>query len=385
MLQRPIRRPARGYLLLLVALILGATACSILRPSPALPAGAGGAVGWVLLNLAGRAGLAPFALPGWRWRPLRWSRSSGVDHRAVAGRLARSGQRRRPPGGPACPRLGARHGGGDGIRPALHSALARAAARAADGGDRPPAPVAGRSRMAAATPPRLARVTALPGAEPQLGRGGVPAAAARPQGDAGETGALPGAVPEAVTGAVTARLVRLVMPRAKPGLPGRRGEQELQPALDLAPDDEPLLPPLSPLTKPPSRRSHAGHDEIAPLHMRVRRVRAEARAARVPPEVVQLVAGVGHFDTRDLSAVAWRCGIDVQHSKGVVGGRVGIEQRHVGKRFRRGLHGHRRRRVKALVGKQFRHCLALLAVSVRAIQRLESSGRRRPLRTLAYF
>jgi hypothetical protein len=47
--------------------------------------------------------------------------------------------------------------------------------------------------------------------------------------------------------------------------------------------------------------------------------------------VVQLVAGAGHFDTRDLSAVAWRCGIDVQHSKGVVGGRVGIEQRHVGK------------------------------------------------------
>ena len=106
-----------------------------------------------------------------------------------------------------------------------------------------------------------------------------------------------------------------------------------------------------------SRRSHAGHDEIAPLHVRMRRVRAQARAARVPPEVVQLVAGAGHVDTRDLSAVAWRCGIDVQHGKGVVGGRVGIEQRHVGERFRRGLHGHRRRRVEALVGKQFRHCL----------------------------
>src|SRR6266545_933693 len=46
MLQRPIRRPLRGILLLVLALVLGAAACSILRPDLALPAGAGGAVGW---------------------------------------------------------------------------------------------------------------------------------------------------------------------------------------------------------------------------------------------------------------------------------------------------------------------------------------------------
>src|SRR5712691_6698526 len=63
MLRRPIRRPVRGILLLLVALILGAAACSILHPRLALPAGAGGAVGWVLLGLAGHAGLAPLSLP----------------------------------------------------------------------------------------------------------------------------------------------------------------------------------------------------------------------------------------------------------------------------------------------------------------------------------
>ena len=114
-----------------------------------------------------------------------------------------------------------------------------------------------------------------------------------------------------------------------------------------------------------SRRSHARHHEIAPLHVRVRRVRAQARAARVPPEVVQLVAGAGHVDARDLCAVAGRCGIDIQHGKGVAGGRVGIEQRHVGMCFHWRLHGHRRRRVEALVGKQFRHRRALLAVSVR--------------------
>ena len=65
MLARPIRRPGRGIVLLLLALVLGAAACSILRAGPALPAGAGGVVGWVLLRLAERAGLAPSRC---RWR-----------------------------------------------------------------------------------------------------------------------------------------------------------------------------------------------------------------------------------------------------------------------------------------------------------------------------
>src|SRR6266851_907760 len=63
MLQQPIRRPLRGLALLLLALVLGAAACSILHPALALPAGAGGAIGWLLLRLAGHAGLMPLALP----------------------------------------------------------------------------------------------------------------------------------------------------------------------------------------------------------------------------------------------------------------------------------------------------------------------------------
>ena len=96
MLARPIRRPGRGIVLLLLALVLGAAACSILHAGPALPAGAGGVVGWVLLGLVERAGLAharPAAGDGGR----RAGRiAAAVDHRAVARRLARSGQRRRP-------------------------------------------------------------------------------------------------------------------------------------------------------------------------------------------------------------------------------------------------------------------------------------------------
>src|SRR5712692_4667891 len=63
MLQRPIRRPLRALGLLLLALVLGAAACSILHPSFALPAGAGGAVGWLLLAAVERVGLAAIALP----------------------------------------------------------------------------------------------------------------------------------------------------------------------------------------------------------------------------------------------------------------------------------------------------------------------------------
>ena len=76
--------------------------------------------------------------------------------------------------------------------------------------------------------------------------------------------------------------------------------------------------------------------------------------------LVQFVAGTRHADARDLGAVGWRRGIDVQHGQGVVGRGVWIEERHVGQCFRRGLHGHRRRRVEGLVGKQCRHGLPSL-------------------------
>ena len=41
-----------------------------------------------------------------------------------------------------------------------------------------------------------------------------------------------------------------------------------------------------------ARRVDARHDQIPPLHVRMRRVRAQAGAAGVPAEVMQLIAGV---------------------------------------------------------------------------------------------
>ena len=56
---------------------------------------------------------------------------------------------------------------------------------------------------------------------------------------------------------------------------------------------------------------NARHDEIAPLHVRMRRVGAEAGAAGIPAEVVQLVAGVWHVGLADEAAVAARIGIEI--------------------------------------------------------------------------
>jgi S-DNA-T family DNA segregation ATPase FtsK/SpoIIIE len=231
MLQHPIRRLGRRLMLLVVALVLGAAACSILRPELALPAGAGGAIGGVLLGLVDSIGLAPLVLPlamvaaalvallllsiiglsAGDWRDL----GRGV------GRLARvSGQ-----GTATTTAFGRRL-----VRRWWHSRRAR---RAADTARRPRI-VADRDW---AFRPHSAHsvVTPLPDRrEPHLARAAASPAPAAPPG---------------VAATATGGIVRLVLPRGKPWASGRRAEQELQPALDLVPDEEPLLPPLNLLTK----------------------------------------------------------------------------------------------------------------------------------------
>jgi len=268
MLGRPIHRPLRGIALLLLALVLGAASCSILRPGMSLPAGAGGVVGRLLLGLAERAGLAPHALPlamaaaalvalllvsiiglsPGDWHDL----GSGASRGAT--RFARASGR----GTAATAALGRRL-----FRRWRQARLARH-----------PAPGARPTRVATDHEPRAGFVvTPLPtGREPQLGRG---------SGNAADAATAPGAV--------TARLVRLVMPRAKPAMPGRRAEQELQPGLDLVPDTEPLLPPLSPLTKPPAARPAAVDEEA--LAKNARMLEAVLEDYGVRGQIVQVRPG----------------------------------------------------------------------------------------------
>src|SRR5216683_1211803 len=268
LLGHPIRRPVRGILLMLLALVLGAASCSILHAGPSLPAGAGGAVGWVLLSLAKRLGLSTLALPlamaaaalvalllvsivglsPGDWREL----GSGAGRGAT--RFARASGR-----GTAATAVF-----GQQLMRRWHQArLARRAAASA-----PPPWVAATSE-----PRARSVVTPLPDRrEPQLGRGPI------------NTGDSPSA-----PGAVTGRLVRLVMPRAKPGMPGRRAEQEQQPGLDLAPDQEPLLPPLSPLTKPPAARPAAVDEEA--LAKNARMLEAVLEDYGVRGQIVQVRPG----------------------------------------------------------------------------------------------
>jgi S-DNA-T family DNA segregation ATPase FtsK/SpoIIIE len=255
MLQRPVRRPLRGLLLLLLALVLGAAALSILRPGLALPAGAGGAIGWLILAAAERIGLLPLALPlamaaaalvalllltiiG--LSPGDW-RDIGTGAGRGATRVAR---------------------GSGAVLTALRRLLRRSlAAKETRRETHDVWPLRPSPRTAAAPPPERR--------EPLLARAAAAPAPPSPQAGGG-------------------RLIRLVMPRAKPPVPGRRAEEEQQPGLDLS-DDEPLLPPLSPLTKPPAARP-ASVDEEA-LSKNARMLEAVLEDYGVRGRIVQVRPG----------------------------------------------------------------------------------------------
>jgi DNA segregation ATPase FtsK/SpoIIIE, S-DNA-T family len=238
LLQQPIRRPLRGIALLLLALVLGAAACSILEPRLTLPAGPGGAVGWMLLSLAGRAGLAPFILP----LAMTAAALVALLLLTIIGLSAGDWRDLGVGAGRGASRVALASGHGTAAAASFGRLLfrrwrqARRTRRAAEAG-RLARVAADRDKRAQPHPFRSVVTPLSDRREPQLDR--APAAAAGLPGDTDDGGMAAG------------RLVRLVMPRLKPSPPGRRAEQELQPGLDLVPDQEPLLPPLSLLTKAP--------------------------------------------------------------------------------------------------------------------------------------
>ena len=85
-----------------------------------------------------------------------------------------------------------------------------------------------------------------------------------------------------------------------------------------------------------ARRVDARHDQIPPLHVRMRRVRAEAGAAGVPAEMMEFVPAVRHVGLSDQTAVALRSGVDVQDADRVRALRPsGDDERDVRERLRR--------------------------------------------------
>src|ERR1700730_14298479 len=123
------------------------------------------------------------------------------------------------------------------------------------------------------------------------------------------------------------------------------------------------------------RRSDARYDQVTTLHMRVRVLRAEARAACVPAKVMQLVIVVGKINLTDELAISGGPRIDVDNAHGVAPPILtDVEQRDVGDAFRRGLHRHARRRIKAWIWRQGHiHILLWKRVTAKDSTRLGST------------
>ncbi len=111
------------------------------------------------------------------------------------------------------------------------------------------------------------------------------------------------------------------------------------------------------------RGAQAGDEQVAALDVRVRGPRAQRRRARVPAEVVQLVADVGHVEAPDERAVGRRALLQVEHGQRVrlaVAVRARVERRDVRERLRRGGDRLAGRGVEAGIRGPTRHCRLLI-------------------------
>ncbi|HEX5452269.1 MAG TPA: DNA translocase FtsK 4TM domain-containing protein [Stellaceae bacterium] len=262
MLQHPLRRPLRRGLKLVLALVLGASACAILEPHFGLPAGPGGAVGWAMLHLLGQIGLAPLAVP------LAMAAAALVALLLLSITGLTPGNWReigRGAGGVA--RLSGRGTAaaasfGWGV---LREAGARHRDRAA----------AGRPPDATAPPRRRPPDPEAQRREPRFAAEGpsAPTAAPLPEEEKRPAGGI----------------VRLVTPRAKPPAPGRVADADRQQALDLVSADEPLLPPLHLLVKPPTVNTGTVDEEA--LEKNARMLEAVLADYGVRGQIVQVRPG----------------------------------------------------------------------------------------------
>ncbi len=229
MLNWPVSALLRKLALLPLVLLLAALALSVLEPGAAVTDAAGGVVGWGWRRLLAVSGLGFAALPiamgaaacvglllllilGLSWRD--WCDLGGraVRGALAAGELARRLLRRSPL----------------------------------------PAP-AGESRGEPAEASLRAVVTPLPDRrEPRFAEAG-------PTGGGMERGV------EEERG----RLVRFAAPRATSSASGRRAEEERQPRLDLAPDEEPRLPALDLLTKAQPVKTEAVNEDAIEKNARL--------------------------------------------------------------------------------------------------------------------
>src|SRR5580704_1193641 len=97
-------------------------------------------------------------------------------------------------------------------------------------------------------------------------------------------------------------------------------------------------------------RPNARNDQVTTFHVRVRSLRAEARAARVPAKVMQLIIAVGKIHLAQDLTICGGAWLEVNDTHGVaLPVLANVEQSHVSDLLRRGLHRHAWRWVKSWV------------------------------------
>src|SRR4029077_3596996 len=116
------------------------------------------------------------------------------------------------------------------------------------------------------------------------------------------------------------------------------------------------------------RRSDARYDQVTTFHVRVRVLGAEARAACVPAEVMQLVIVVGEIYLANELAIYGGTRIDIDNAYGVALTILAdVEQRDVGDAFRLGLHPHAPWSIKGCMLRQGHSQILLLQELLRSI------------------
>ncbi|HTQ34947.1 MAG TPA: DNA translocase FtsK 4TM domain-containing protein [Stellaceae bacterium] len=291
LLQRPLRRMPRRFVMVFPALVFTALACAMLPATPIpMPAGTGGAVGWALLRGVHAVGLGALELPvaigagglaallllsimGLSWGDWR-DVGSGAGRRAT--RLAVvSGQ------GAV---VGAAVAVGFSQRVVERWRAARQEAAAAQAAAAKTAPAAVRALGPERPLPWMKPVSARPANAPSGAErreplfGPAPAAARQP---------VPTPVTAAEPDASAHKVVRLVMPGTRSIGTGRRAELERQATLDL--DGQPILPPIDLLTRPPVGRTETIDEEA--LAKNARLLEAVLEDYGVRGEIVQVRPG----------------------------------------------------------------------------------------------
>ncbi len=86
-------------------------------------------------------------------------------------------------------------------------------------------------------------------------------------------------------------------------------------------------------------RPDARHNQVTTLHVRVRGLRAEARAASVPAKVMQLVIVIGKIHLAEELTIRGGARVDVDDSHRVpLTALANVEQSYVSDAFRGGVH-----------------------------------------------